>query len=62
VAELDGVYWHDSSRAKVASPILICVFVIYSILQVVRQQIFQLYWRHEVKINLRIPPTVGGDE
>jgi hypothetical protein len=62
VAELDRVYWHDPSRAKVASPVLIRVFVIYSVLQIVRQQIFQLYWGHEVEINLRIPPGVGGDE
>jgi len=62
VAELNRVYRHDPSRAKVASPVLICVFVVYSVLQVVRQQIFQLDWRNEVKINLRIPPKVGGDE
>lgn len=62
VAELNRVYRHDPSRAKVASPALVCVLVVYSILQVVRQQIFQLYWSHEVKIDLRIPPKVGGDE
>lgn len=62
VAELNRVYRHNPPRAKVAPPVLICVFVVYSVLQVVRQQIFQLYWRHEDKIYLRIPPKVGGDE
>ena len=62
VAEFNRVYRHDPSRAKVAPPVLVCVFIVYSVLQVVRQQIFKLYWRHEVNIDLRILPKVNGDE
>lgn len=62
VAEFNRVYRHDPARAKVTSPVLVCVLVVYSVLQVVRQQVFQLYWSHEVKIDLRIPPKVRDDK
>lgn len=62
MAELNGMDWHDPPRTKVASPVLIGVFIVYSVLHVVRQQILQLYWGHEDKIHLGISPKIDGDE
>jgi hypothetical protein len=62
MSELNGVYRHYTTRAEVASPILVSVLVIYSILQIVWQQVFELYRCHEVKIHLWVPPKFSGGE
>lgn len=56
MAELNGMYRHDAPGTKIASPVLISVLIIYSVLQVVRQQVLELYWCHKDKVHLGISP------
>lgn len=57
VRELNRVYWHYSTLTQIASPILICVFIVHPILDVVRKKILKFQWRTKFKIYLRVFAT-----
>jgi hypothetical protein len=45
VAELHGMYRHNTSLPKVTSPILVSVLVIDPIFHIIRKQILEFHWR-----------------
>lgn len=58
---------HNTAFPQVTSPILIGIFVIYSVLKIVRQEVLQLDWCTEFEVDFGKFPafvykTVNGDK
>ena len=58
MSKLDGVNRHYPAITKVALPLLVGILIVDTVLDVVREQIFQFDWRAKPKTQLGIfPPS-----